>query len=86
MSPAGTWRPASEYTPGMGRVVVWLSWTEYDRGLARPERGGTFETAYQVIVTDEKPCWVAASDGRPIEITARKVTHFMHPLKPQELL
>ena len=80
--PVGNWRPVSEYIPEMGRVLVWISWTEYDRATRSPQKTGTFDTAYQLMITDGKPCWVDADDSTPTEVAGRRVTYFMHPASP----
>lgn len=74
----GDWRPASEYRPDMGRVLVWLAWPPSLNFNA----GGHWCPAYAMIITDGAPVWVDAALCEPIETTGRRVTHFAQPRQP----
>lgn len=77
------WKPISEYQPSFGRVVVWLSWTEYARAGGLWTHQGEFQAAY-TIDCGGNPVWVEATSSIPIEAGSRRVTHFMQPSVPTQ--
>lgn len=75
-----TWRPASEYQPVMGRVLVWLQWLEYSgRSMGT---GGTWMIAYRMGI-EGGSVWVDEPNCSPIESGGRRVTHFLQPQEPR---
>lgn len=70
------WRDITEYNAEMGKVVVWLQWSE------SYQHTGSWQTAYQVATSRNGNIWVDAAACTPLETTGRRVTHFLRPQSP----